>query len=88
MELTKSSITPPNWQMVTSVDQLCTGWVVNIYDKTLDTEIDFHLDSTGTLSVGELVYPKKITTIEELDEAISDYSDQIRGHSETFKEPE
>jgi hypothetical protein len=88
MQLSKSKISVPAWQLIINVSQLCTGWLIEVFDKTLDTEIDFLLDSTGNLSVEEAVYLRPVRTIKELDEAISDYSDQIRGYSETFKEKE
>jgi len=82
----KSDFFLGNWLKVCEVKKLDDGdYSIDIYDKTKDLDLNFSLYTDGTLmiesSLVTYIYLKKISNNKELEKAISDYSDDIRGHS-------
>jgi hypothetical protein len=74
----------PKWYKAVRVETNDEGAVeITLYDKTEDYDIELNLNPDGTFECATgRVYKDKVTTTAELDTAISDYSDDFRGHSD------
>lgn len=76
-----------NWMKVCSVTKMGAilpgALSIEIYDKTEDNEYEFILSEDGTITVLiELYWRKSVMCLDDLDLAISEWSDQVRGHSQ------
>ena|GEM_PF-6106708 len=87
--ITKDDIDVPNWQKVTSFVKHSDGnYSLTVYDKTEDEDQDFELND-GILSIegpsSFYEWPNKIENKEELENAIEDWSNEIRGYGSDWK---
>ena len=90
--LTRHDIDVPNWQKVMNVSRDARSLTIEVFDTTQNEEYTFVLETDGTLWTGggfsNYNYPKKITNKDELETALSEWSDDVRGHSDIWVEDE
>ena len=87
----KENISPPNWIKIMQVDHQSEDefdvevMSVKFYDKTKDEEFILQItENETTIDINAIhntaVYPDPIRSIDELSQAISDFSDWIRDY--------